>query len=147
MKTRHVLTFALLLAAIAAPAFGGDREDILKTRETVWRAWFANDTRTLTDMVPADAIVISSGEQEWKNQQKVFQEAVEFQQGGGKLIRLEFPHTEMQLFGDVAVIYTTYIVETEESGKHHVSNGRATEIFARRNGHWVNTGWHTDHGN
>jgi len=35
-------------------------------------------------------------------------------------------------------------VETEENGKRSVSSGRATEIFVRRNGEWVNPGWHTD---
>ena len=36
-----------------------DRSDILKVREAVWRAWFANDTKTLHKLVPPDAIVIS----------------------------------------------------------------------------------------
>jgi len=36
------------------------------------------------------------------------------------------------------------VVETEENGKRSVNSGRATEIFVRRNGEWVNPGWHTD---
>ena len=51
---------------------------------------------------------------------------------------------EIQRFGDVAIIWTSYLVETEENGKRVVSSGRATEIFVRRNGEWVNPGWHTD---
>ena len=70
--------------------------------------------------------------------------AAEFQAGGGKLLRLEFPRTEIQRFGDVAIIWTSYVVETEENGKRSVSSGRATEIFVRRDGDWVNPGWHTD---
>jgi hypothetical protein len=57
---------------------------------------------------------------------------------------LEFPHTEIQRFGDVAIIWTSYLVETEENGKREVVSGRATEIFVHRNGEWVNPGWHTD---
>jgi len=113
-------------------------------RETVWRAWFANDAKTLEELVPADAIVISAGEEKWKNQQEVFKSAAEFQAGGGKLVRLEFPRTEIQRFGDVAIIWSAYSVETETNGKRSLSSGRVTEIFVRRDGRWINPGWHTD---
>jgi ketosteroid isomerase-like protein len=121
-----------------------DRGEILQVRESVWRAWFANDAKALERLVPADTIVISSDEVKWKNQADVMRTAAEFQAGGGKLLRLEFPRTEIQRFGDVAIIWTSYLVETEENGKRVVSSGRATEIFVRRNGEWVNPGWHTD---
>jgi ketosteroid isomerase-like protein len=126
-------------------AFGqNDRGKILKVRESVWRAWFANDAKALERLVPADTIVISSDEAKWKNQADVLRTAADFQAGGGKLLRLEFPRTEIQRFGDVAIIWTSYLVETEENGKREVVSGRATEIFVKRNGLWVNPGWHTD---
>ena len=126
-------------------AFGQDeRGEILKVRESVWRAWFSNDSKALERLVPSDTIVISSDEAKWKNQADVLRTAAEFQAGGGKLLRLEFPRTEIQRFGDVAIIWTSYVVETEENGKRSVSSGRATEIFVRRDGDWVNPGWHTD---
>ncbi len=126
-------------------AFGQDeRSQILKVRESVWRAWFANDSKALERLVPPDTIVISSDEAKWKNQADVLRTAAEFQADGGKLIRLEFPRTEIQRFGEVAIIWTSYLVETEENGKRAVVSGRATEIFVRRNGEWVNPGWHTD---
>ena len=44
-------------------AYGQDeRGEILKVRESVWRAWFANDAKALQRLVPGDAIVISSDE-------------------------------------------------------------------------------------
>jgi ketosteroid isomerase-like protein len=113
-------------------------------RETVWRAWFANDTKALEKLVPADTIVISAGEEKWKNQTEVFQSAAEFQAGGGKLIRLEFPRTEIQRFGDVAIIWSQYLVEMETNGKRSLTSGRVTEVFVRRHGQWTNPGWHTD---
>jgi ketosteroid isomerase-like protein len=126
-------------------AYGQDeRAQILKVRESVWRAWFANDAKALERLVPPDTIVISSDEAKWKNQADILRTAAEFQAGGGKLIRLEFPRTEIQRFGDVAIIWTSYLVETEENGKRGVVSGRATEIFVRRNGEWLNPGWHTD---
>jgi ketosteroid isomerase-like protein len=121
-----------------------DRGEILKVRESVWRAWFANDAKALERLVPPDTIVISSDQETWKNQADILRTAAEFQADGGKLVRLEFPHTEIQRFGDVAIIWTSYLVETEENGKREVVSGRATEIFVHRNGEWVNPGWHTD---
>jgi ketosteroid isomerase-like protein len=137
--------FVLGLLLVPGMAYSQDeRGQILKVRESVWRAWFANDNKVLERLVPPDTIVISSGEEKWKNQADVMRTAAEFRAGGGKLVRLEFPRTEIQRFGDVAIIWTSYLVETEENGKRTVSSGRATEIFVRRNGEWVNPGWHTD---
>lgn len=123
-----------------------DRGEILKVRETVWRSWFANDTKTLEKLVPSDTIVISAGEEKWKNQAEVFQSAAEFQKEGGKLIRLEFPRTQIQRFGDVAIFWSAYLVETETNGKRSLTSGRVSEIFVRRHGQWTNPGWHTDSG-
>jgi len=123
-----------------------DRGEILKVRETVWRSWFANDTKTLEKLVPSDTIVISAGEEKWKNQAEVFQSAAEFQKQGGKLIRLEFPRTQIQRFGDVAIIWSAYLVETDTNGKRSLTSGRVSEIFVRRHGQWTNPGWHTDSG-
>ncbi len=138
------------LAMLPAAARAGDTRDqaeLLKVRETVWRAWFANDTQALEKLVPPDTIVISAGEENWKNQAQVFKAAADFQAAGGKLIRLEFPRTEVQRFGDVAILWSQYRVETETKGKRSVSAGRVTEIFVRRDGHWTNPGWHTDETN
>lgn len=121
-----------------------DRSEILKVREAVWRAWFANDTKTLQKLVPRDTIVISAGEDKWKTQAEVFQSAADFQKEGGKLIRLEFPRTEIQQFGDVVIIWSKYLVETETNGKRSLTSGRVTEVFVRRHGLWTNPGWHTD---
>ena len=137
----YILVATVLMAAAAGAA---SKPDLLQTREAVWRAWFANDTRTLQDLVPSDTLVISAGESKWKKQADVFRTAAEFQAAGGKLVRLEFPRTEVQHFGDVAIVWSQYIVETEKGGKRSVSSGRVTEIFVRRNGRWTNPGWHTD---
>jgi hypothetical protein len=148
-KRRRFITITLagllaLPATMLCASDSGLDGQILRTREAVWRAWFANDKAVLEKLVPEDAIVIGTGNPQWRTQADVFRSAAHFQSSGGKLIRLEFPLTRMQHFGDVAVIYTTYVVETEEDGKRSVESGRATEIFVLRNGKWVNAGWHTD---
>ncbi|MGO9338531.1 MAG: nuclear transport factor 2 family protein [Terracidiphilus sp.] len=145
-------TSGLLVALLSLASFGAarlpaqqpDDRQLLQVREQVWRAWFANDTAALHKLVPPETIVMSGGEENWMHQAEVFQSAAEFQSGGGKLIRLEFPRTEVQHFGDVAIVWSNYVLETETGGKRSVSTGRASEIFVLRNGEWTNPGWHTN---
>ena len=121
-------------------------DQLLHARERVWHAWFDGNSKTLADLVPAETIVMSGGEKEWKHQAEVLRSSAEFHAKGGRLIRLEFPRTEIQHFGNVAVIWSSYVLESEADGKRSTDSGRVTEIFVRRNGHWVNPGWHTDDG-
>ena len=151
MKVRRVLRIMSVLAVLGAVVLGSrfaaardERAELLKVRESVWRAWFVNDTKALEQLVPLDTIVISSGEEKWKDQADILRSAEQFQASGGKLLRLEFPRTEIQRFGDVAVTYSQYLYETEVSAKRSVTSGRVTEIFVLRNGKWTNPGWHTD---
>ncbi len=147
---RVIWTTLAMTAALAALFVSGlaarpdDRMELLKSREAVWRAWFVNDTKALEALIPPDTIVISSGEEKWKNQADIFQSAARFHAEGGKLIRLEFPRTEVQRYGDVAITYSQYLYETEVDGKRSVTSGRVTEIFVLRDGKWTNPGWHTD---
>ena len=119
-------------------------QELLRARESVWRAWFAGDTKTLEELVPPESIVMSGGEKEWKHQSDVLRSSAEFHSKGGKLIGLKFPRTEIQHFGDVAVIWSTYVLETETDGKRSSGTSRVTEIFVYQHGHWTNPGWHTD---
>jgi hypothetical protein len=107
-------------------------------------AWLVNDQAKLAQLVPPDTIVISTGEKKFKDQTSILQEAADFHAQGGKLIQLAFPHTEMQRFGDVVMMYSDYTLELEVGGKRSLTSGRATEIFVKRQGQWVNPGWHTD---
>ncbi len=67
-----------------------------------------------------------------------------FARSGRKLVSLNFPRTEKQVFGDVAILYSTYVAELEQKGRKSVQRGRATEVFVWRNGVWQNAGWHLD---
>jgi ketosteroid isomerase-like protein len=132
-------TFLISLAGAST-----SNDDLLQVREAVWRAWFAGDTRTLKKLVSPETIVMSGGEEKWKNQADVLRTAAEFHAKGGKLVRLEFPRTEVQHFGDVAIVWSSYIVEIEVDGKRSSSSSRVTEIFVWQHGRWTNPGWHTD---
>lgn len=142
-----VAAIAICLAALSTAKLSAQRqgdEALLRARETVWRAWFAGDTKTLEELVPPESIVMSGGEKEWKYQSDVLRSSAEFHSKGGKLVRLEFPRTEVQHFGDVAIIWSSYVLEAEVNGKRSLGASRVTEIFVWQHGHWTNPGWHTD---
>jgi hypothetical protein len=50
----------------------------------------------------------------------------------------------VQHFGDVAIVWSSYILELDVDGKRSSSSSRVTEIFVWQNGRWANPGWHTD---
>ncbi len=140
-----VLAAMILLPAclFSQTAVSTPDSELLKVREQVWRAWFDGDSKALEKLVPPGTIVISAGEEKWKNQADVIRTSAEFHKKGGKLVRLEFPHTDVQHFGDIAIVWSSYRAETELGGKQSLDAGRATEIFVLREGHWTNPGWHT----
>lgn len=120
------------------------KQQLLQAREAVWRAFFTNDQAQLDKLVPADTIVLEAAQEKpFVKKAEIMAAAKELAQSGQKLVRLEFPQTEMQVYGDTAILYTTYLYELENpQGARHTSTGRATEIFVRRQGAWVNPGWH-----
>jgi len=146
---RRLLTIALSATllfgtpAVTQSPAQSDNE-LLRVRRSVWLAWFAGDIPTLEQLVTPETVVMSAGETGWKHQQDVLMESREFHKNGGRLIRLEFPRTEVQHFGDVAIVWSDYVLELEVGGKTNMSKGHVTEIFVRENGKWINPGWHTE---
>lgn len=123
-----------------------ERAELLTAREKVWRAYFANDRDHLEAVIPPETIAINANEEQWANREAILMGAAQLAGSGVKLTRLEFPRTEMQVYGEVAIIYTTYLFEIENAGARETYSGRGTEIFVRRNKVWVNSGWHLDAG-
>ncbi len=121
-----------------------EREELLKTREAVWRAWFAGDQVALRAVVPGEAIAMDPGVADWADQDEILRRSSTFA-AGGKLLRLEFPETRMQVYGDVAILYTTFLFETEQGEQASAMTGRGTEVFVKRDGEWLNSGWHLEH--
>ena len=149
----------ILLALIFAGAISGaagaqanvetkldekSRAELFTAREAVWRAWFANDTARLNRLLPARMIAIDGGDTLWQNREQILAGARGFAQGGGKLVGLTFPRSEVQVFGDVAVIYTTFRFYTERGGEKQTATGTAVEVFVRKDGRWVNPSWYLD---
>jgi len=120
------------------------RAALLAAREAVWRAFFTNDRATLEKLLPAELVTIEAQGDEFGRRAGVLDAAAQLAQSGAKLVRLEFPKTEIQLYGRTAIIYSTYVYELERAGKRMPSSGRVTEMFVNRGGQWVNSGWHMD---
>lgn len=122
------------------------RQQILAVRDKVWKAYFENDRAALDKLIPEEVITIDPGTDQWSNKAQVLAGAKEFADSGAKLVKLEFPKTEMQVYGNTVLIYTTFVYEIEAGGKRNIRSGRATEMFVRRGNDLVNVGWHLDAG-
>jgi len=118
-----------------------EKKTLLAAREAVWRAWFAGDGAQLTKLLPPELITVeSSGD--FGTLKSNLDGSRGFASSGGKLARLVFPRTEMQLYGSTAVLYTTYEMDLVSGGSTNTQRGVATEIFVQQpDGRWVNTGW------
>jgi hypothetical protein len=141
MHLNLVLAAGLLFVQTLSPAA---RKALLEARESVWRSFFSNDRQALEKLIPEETIVMDPGSAEFGNRASVLEDAAQFAKSGMKLVRLEFPKTEIQRFGSVAVVYSTYFYELEDHGKRTPYSGRISEVFVLRNGHWVNPGWHME---
>jgi ketosteroid isomerase-like protein len=133
---------------LAAPRPLGDqmKKRLLDAREAVWRAYFAGDRATLEKLIPEETIAIEADNDTWSNRRTILDGAEQFAKSGGKLLKLEFPKTEIQMYGFTAVVYSNYAYELEAGGQRVNRSGRVTEVFALRKGQWVNPGWHMDSG-
>ncbi|HTM27267.1 MAG TPA: nuclear transport factor 2 family protein [Vicinamibacterales bacterium] len=117
-----------------------EKKSLLAAREAVWRAWFAGDTTTLGKLLPPELISIDPGGEIGTLQTNV-DRSRGFAAGGGKLTRVAFPRTEFQVYGATAILYSTFEMDIVREGNTTTQRGAATEIFVRRPGGWVNTGW------
>jgi ketosteroid isomerase-like protein len=122
------------------------KKRLLEAREAVWRAFFAGDRSTLEKLIPEETVAIEADDNNWSTRQTIFDSSAQFAKNGGKLVKLEFPRTEIQVYGLTAVVYSNYVYELEVGGQHINRSGRVTEVFVLRNGQWVNPGWHMDGG-
>jgi ketosteroid isomerase-like protein len=122
------------------------KKRLLDAREAVWRAFFANDRAALEKLIPEETIAIEAGNNSWSNRQTIFEGSAQFAKSGGRLLKLEFPKTEVQVYGNTAVVYSNYAYELETGGQRFNQSGRVTEVFVLRKGEWINPGWHMDSG-
>jgi hypothetical protein len=92
-------------------------------------------------------LAIGWGGGPWMDRAQILDDMKEFAKSGQVIQTLEFPMNRMQQYGDAIILYTTFrLVLRRPDGTTSETKGRGTEIFARRNGTWIHTGWHLDSG-
>jgi hypothetical protein len=154
MKSRRIVRtlagvfLAVITAGASAAEVGAPIDpEVLRLREAAWRAWFAGDEKALREMLPTDFIGINMQDGPFANLERSIEQARAFAASGGRLVDLEFPETRAQRYGDVVVLYGRYRVVMETGGTaktQQTTSGRLTELFVRRDGRWIHTGWHLD---
>ena len=118
--------------------------EVLVAREAAWRAFYDGDVTALGDVLPEDFIGINMNDAPFANRAQMLDASRVFRERGGRLVRLTFPETQAQRFGDVVVLYGRFEVVFQSGGAERTRRGRLTEIFVRRDGKWLHPGWHLD---
>ena len=146
-RTVRIMIGICVLGMLMGPgtAYGqNERGEILKVRESVWRAWFANDAKALERLVPPDTIVISSDRGEVEEPGGYFADGGGISSGWREIAAAGIPtHGDSEVWrrGDYLDI-----VSGRDGRKRKARGGfRASDgDFREANGEWVNPGWHTD---
>src|SRR5260370_20229962 len=81
-----------------------DKKALLVAREAVWRAYFANDKPALEKLIPRELVTIEPEGNQFGSRDVVLAGSAQFAKSGAKLALLEFPNTEIQVYGITAII-------------------------------------------
>lgn len=145
---------AVVLPALAMSALARDvgprpdaqtRAEVLRLREIAWRTWFGNDQEGFKRVVPHELVAFNWDGGPWEDRAATLEGMSEFAATGMKLTSLEFPENVLQKYGETIILYTTFrVVLTGADGSSLTIRGRGTEVFVKRRGRWIHTGWHLD---
>lgn len=150
----HRTILALLMTMLSVTALARDmaplpdaqtREEVLRLREAAWRTWFGNDPEGFKRVVPDELVAFNWDGGTWENRAMVLRGMSEFAETELKLASLEFPDNVFQKYGETIILYTTFrVVLASGDGSLQTISGRGTEVFVKRRGRWIHTGWHLE---
>lgn len=140
LATTSVCLFAFQAATPGAPIDPA----LLAVREAAWRAWFAGDSAALERVLPDDFVGIAWTDGPFASRAETLAASKAFRDGGGRLVRLTFPETRAQAFGEAVVLYGRFEIVLETGGREQTVRGRLTETFVKRDGRWLHPAWHLD---
>lgn len=142
MKTL-IVAFAVAAAALPAQTPGIDRQ-LVAARDTVWRAWFHHDTALLRRFIPPAAATLEGREPRWNSRREIMDGSRSFAESKQRFVDVLFQNTHISREGESALVQSNYAVITEANGKRDTTRGRATELFVKQAGTWVNPYWHLE---
>jgi len=144
-------TFALLFLAssVMKPLSAQSVEtELVAARDTVWRAFYHNDTALLRRYIPPAAATLegSARQQRWNTRGDIMAGARAFTNAKSRLVDVKFSNTQISTSGHTALVRSNYQVIVESGGRRDTTRGRATELFVRHGTTWVNPYWQLEEG-
>jgi hypothetical protein len=145
----HKFTFALAAAVLALPAAAQSpttAQQLIAARDTVWHAWFANDTALLRRFLPASAAAAEGGGAlRWSDRRAILDGARRSAASGARLAQLEFAGTQIDASGNSAMVRSRFRYVLQHGARADTSSGVAAEVFVREKGRWVNPFWQLEY--
>ena len=135
--------FALLCVALPLGAqTPTTAQQLIAARDTVWHAWFANDTVLLRRFIPGTATAAEGGGAlRWSDRRQILDGARRSAASGAKLAQLDFAGTQIDASGNSAMVRSRFRYIVQQGTKADTSSGIASEVFVREKGRWVNPFW------
>jgi ketosteroid isomerase-like protein len=142
------LALLLLVSSVMRPlaAQRVDKE-VVAARDTVWRAYFHNDTALLRRYIPPAAATFEGAAQpRWNTRGDIMAGSRAFAESKAQFVDVKFANTQISASGHTALVRSNYEVIVESGGRRDTTRGRATELFVRQGKTWVNPYWQLEQG-
>ena len=143
-----ILGLLLVVSSVMKPlaAQRVDKE-LLAARDTVWRAYFHNDTVLLHRYIPSAAATLEGSPQpRWNTRSDIMAGSRAFAQSKARFVDVTFSNTQVSASGHTALVRSNYEIITESGARRDTTRGRATELFVRQGKTWVNPYWQLESG-
>ena len=142
MKTLIAASLGVCIALPLTAQTPTTAQQLIAARDTVWRAWFANDTVLLRRFIPQSAAAAERGETlKWSDRGAIFAGARQIARSGAKLEQLDFVGTEIDASGNSAMVRSRFRYIIRRGSNVDTSAGLAAEVFVREKGRWLNPFW------
>jgi hypothetical protein len=142
MKTPIFLLAAFAAASPLVAQSADVTRQLIAARDTVWRAWYSNDTAVLHRYLPpAAAAAEGKAETRWNDRAAILAGSRGFAKSKARLIDIKFSNTQIAPSGHSALVQSNYETIVESGNRRDTTRGRATELFVRSGNTWVNPYW------